>query len=55
MEKLTFTQQEKEQTLALYQKVRELIGESLKEGDEEYMRIHLMNAIETKAGICIKS
>ena len=47
MEKLTFTQQEKEQTLALYQKVRELIGESLKEGDEEYMRIHLMNAIET--------
>ncbi len=46
MEKLTFTPQEKEQTLALYQQVRQLIGDSLHDGDEERMRQHLMNAIE---------
>ena len=46
MEKLTFTQEEKEETLTLYQQVRDYIIDSLQKGDEEHMRHHLMNAIE---------
>ncbi|MBR1547777.1 MAG: bifunctional (p)ppGpp synthetase/guanosine-3',5'-bis(diphosphate) 3'-pyrophosphohydrolase, partial [Prevotella sp.] len=45
-ERLEFTPEEKEQTLALYQKIRQQIAPSLLDGDEEYMRSHLMNAIE---------
>ena len=45
-DKIAFTTQEKEETLALYQQVRELIDDSLIEGDVEHMRHHLMNAIE---------
>ena len=45
-DKIAFTTQEKEETLALYQQVRELIDDSLIEGDVERMRHHLMNAIE---------
>ena len=41
-----FTQQEKEETLALYNKVRELLDDSLQQGDEQRMRHHLMHAIE---------
>ena len=44
--KLNFTQLEKEQTLALYQKIKEQIGPSLQSGDEEFMRHHLMTVIE---------
>ena len=46
MDKIAFTTQEKEETLALYQQVRELVDDSLVEGDVERMRHHLMNAIE---------
>ena len=46
-EKIDFTPNEKEQTLTLYQKVRELIVSSLQPGDEEKMRHFLMNAIES--------
>ena len=46
-EKLEFTLQEKEATLALYQKVKEQIGSFLQSGDEERMRRHLMSAIES--------
>jgi GTP pyrophosphokinase len=46
-EKIDFTPNEKEQTLTLYQKVRELIASSLQPGDEEKMRHFLMNAIES--------
>ena len=46
MEKLTFTSEEKEETLALYQQVRDQIIDSLQKGDEEHIRHHLMNAIE---------
>ena len=46
MEKLTFTLEEKEETLTLYQQVRDYIIDSLQKGDEEHMRHHLMNAIE---------
>ena len=45
-DKIAFTTQEKEETLALYQQVRELVDDSLMEGDVEHMRHHLMNAIE---------
>ena len=45
-ERLEFTPQEKEQTLALYQKIRQQIASSLAEGDEEYMRRHIMTAID---------
>ena len=41
-----FTQQEKEETLVLYSKVRELLDDSLQKGDEQHMRHHLMRAIE---------
>ena len=46
-ERLEFTSQEREQTLTLYQSIREQIAPSLHEGDEEQMRNYLMNAIET--------
>ena len=46
-ERLEFTPQEKEQTLNLYQHIREQIAPSLQEGDEESMRHLMMNAIET--------
>ena len=46
-ERLEFTSQEREQTLTLYQRIREQIAPSLHEGDEEQMRNYLMNAIET--------
>ena len=46
MDTITFTTQEKEDTLVLYQEVRELIDDSLMKGDVERMRHHLMNAIE---------
>ena len=46
MDKLAFTTEEKEATLALYQQVRDLVKDSLIEGDEERMRHYLMNAIE---------
>ena len=46
MDTIAFTTQEKEDTLVLYQQVRELIDDSLMEGDVERMRHHLMNAIE---------
>ena len=46
MVKFEFTQQEKEETLALYSEVRALLGDSLKKDDEQLMRHHLMRAIE---------
>ena len=46
MDKLAFTTEEKEATLALYQQVRDLVSDALIEGDEERMRHYLMNAIE---------
>ena len=46
MEKLSFTSKEKETVLALYQQVRNSVATSLKQGDVEHMRYHLMNAIE---------
>ena len=45
-EVLEFTQKEKEETLALYQKVREEIAPTLQDGDEERMRRHLLKSIE---------
>ena len=46
MVKFNFTTAEREETLAIYGKLRELIGPSLQPGDEEKMRAHLMNCIE---------
>ncbi|MCH5306535.1 MAG: bifunctional (p)ppGpp synthetase/guanosine-3',5'-bis(diphosphate) 3'-pyrophosphohydrolase [Prevotella sp.] len=46
-DRLEFTPQEREETLALYQKIRELIAPSLIEGDEEHIRRHLLQVIET--------
>ena len=46
-DKLEFTTQEREETLTLYQKIREQIASSLLEGDEERMRQLLMRTIET--------
>ena len=46
-DKLEFTTQEREETLTLYQKIREQIASSLLEGDEERMRHLLMRTIET--------
>ena len=46
MEKLAFTPQEKEQTMALYHSVFDLIAESLQPGDLEHMRQHLADAME---------
>ena len=45
-DRLYFTTDEKEQTLTLYQKIREQIAPSLLEGDEVNMRRHLLEAIE---------
>ena len=45
--RLEFTTREKEETLALYQKIREQIAPTLKEGDEERVRQMVMNAIES--------
>ena len=47
MEKFRFTTEEKEETLSLYQKVRELLDDSVSESDVTHMRHHLMNAIES--------
>ena len=44
---LEFTPQERETTLALYQRIREQIASSLMDGDEERMRRLLWQAIET--------
>jgi len=46
-ERLEFTTLEKEETLNLYQHIREQIAPSLQEGDEESMRQLMMNAIES--------
>jgi GTP pyrophosphokinase len=46
-EKFSFTPQEREKTLALYQQIREEIASSLADGDEESVRQHLMKAIES--------
>ncbi len=46
MVKFNFSEAEKEHTLALYSKLKELTGPSLMEGDEEKMRTHLMRCIE---------
>ena len=46
--RLEFTTEEKEETLALYQKIREAIAPSLHEGDEEHMRRNMLQALETK-------
>ncbi|MBQ3361747.1 MAG: bifunctional (p)ppGpp synthetase/guanosine-3',5'-bis(diphosphate) 3'-pyrophosphohydrolase [Prevotella sp.] len=47
-ERLEFTTQEKEETLALYQHIREHIAPSLHEGDEERMRQLMMSALESQ-------
>ena len=47
-DRLEFTTEEKEETLALYQKIREEIASSLHEGDEEHMRRNMLQALETK-------
>jgi len=47
-DRLEFTTEEKEETLALYQKIREEIASSLHEGDEERMRRNMLQALETK-------
>ena len=46
MVKFEFTQQEKEETLTLYNEVRALLADSLKKDDELRMRHHLTRAIE---------
>ncbi len=46
MVRFEFTQQEKEETLTLYNEVRTLLGDSLKKDDEMLMRHHLTRAIE---------
>ena len=43
---VNFTPEEREQTLTLYQKIRDAISDTLHDGDEERMRHFLMNAIE---------
>ena len=45
--RLEFTTQEKEETLLLYQKIRDQIAPSLMPGDEDQMRHLMMRAIET--------
>ena len=47
-ERLEFTIEEKEETLALYQKIREEVATTMHEGDEERMRHYMMQALETK-------
>ena len=46
--RLEFTNGEKDETLALYQKIREQIAASLIPGDEERMRHLIMNSIESR-------
>ena len=45
-ERFEFTTQEKEDILSLYNKVKQEIGSSLMEGDEEKMRQYLTGYIE---------
>lgn len=45
---LEFTTEEKEETLALYQRIREGIAPTMHEGDEERMRHDMLQALETK-------
>ena len=47
-ERLEFTTQEKEETLALYQHIRGQIAASLVEGDEERMRQLMLQALESQ-------
>ena len=47
-ERLEFTTQEKEETLALYQHIRGQIANSLVEGDEERMRQLMLKALESQ-------
>ena len=47
-ERLEFTTQEKEETLALYQHIRGQIAASLVEGDEERMRQLMLKALESQ-------
>ena len=47
-ERLEFTTQEKEETLALYQHIRGQISTSLVEGDEELMRQLMLKALESQ-------
>ena len=47
-ERLEFTTQEKEETLALYQHIRGQIANSLVEGDEERMRQLMLQALESQ-------
>ena len=46
-DRLEFTSQEREETLALYQNIREQIAPTLVDGDEERMRHLLLETIET--------
>ncbi len=48
MQQFTFTIEERDATLALYAKIRQQIGSSLQEGDEERLRHHLLLGIETQ-------
>jgi len=45
-EKFTFTKEEREETLAIYNKVYQLVEPSLEEGDVEKMRQHLKESID---------
>ena len=45
---LEFTTEEKEETLALYQKIREGIAPTMHDGDEERMRQDMLQALDTQ-------
>ena len=45
---LEFTTEEKEETLALYQRIREGIATTMHEGDEERMRQDMLQALDTQ-------
>ena len=45
---LEFTIEEKEETLALYQRIREGIAPTMHEGDEERMRQDMLQALDTQ-------
>ena len=45
-ERLIFSTQEREETLLLYNRIKEAIGSSLVEGDEENVRLHLRRYME---------
>ena len=50
-ERLVFTTEEREETFRLYAKVKEMLGSSLQEGDEERIRRHLTEYMEhTESG-----